>query len=49
MTVLQLISHTPGPTWVDGVSFREQPGVEHHLATMRGWVHRRTPPSLPPM
>ena len=38
MTVLQLISHTPGPAWVDGVSFREQPGVEHHLATMRGWL-----------
>ena len=38
VTVLQLISHTPGPAWVDGVSFREQPGVEHHLATMRGWL-----------
>jgi uncharacterized protein YciI len=38
MTVLQLISHSPGPAWVAGTSFREQPGVEHHLATMHGWL-----------
>ena len=38
MTELQVISHTPGPAWVEGLSFREQPGVEHHLATMRSWL-----------
>ncbi len=38
MTVLQLIAHSPGPAWVSGASFREQPGVDHHLATMKGWL-----------
>jgi|tagenome__1003787_1003787.scaffolds.fasta_scaffold20457562_3 uncharacterized protein YciI len=38
MTVLQLIEHSPGPHWVAGLDLREQPGVEHHLATMRGWL-----------
>lgn len=38
MTVLQLIEHTPGPRWEVGVGFGDQPGVEHHLATMRGWL-----------
>jgi uncharacterized protein YciI len=38
MTVLQLVAHSPGPAWVSGVPFREQPGVEHHLATMKGWL-----------
>jgi len=38
VTSLQVIAHSPGPAWVPGVSFREQPGVEHHLASMRGWL-----------
>ncbi len=38
VTVLQLIAHSPGPAWVSGVPFREQPGVDHHLATMKGWL-----------
>jgi uncharacterized protein YciI len=35
---LQVVSHRPGPAWLAGVPFREQPGVEHHLGTMRGWL-----------
>lgn len=38
MTEFQLIEHTPGPRWAAGVGFRDQQGVEHHLATMRGWL-----------
>ena len=38
MRGLQVVTHRPGPAWVPGVSFREQPGVEDHLATMRGWL-----------
>ena len=38
MTGLQVIAHTPGPGWVPGVAFREQPGVADHVATMRGWL-----------
>ena len=38
MRALQVVAHTPGPAWVPGVSFRDQPGVEHHLGTMRGWL-----------
>jgi uncharacterized protein YciI len=38
MTQLQLIAHTPGPRWVAGVSLGEQEGVEHHLATLSGWL-----------
>lgn len=33
-----MIAHLPGAAWVPGVPFREQPGVELHLGTMRGWL-----------
>lgn len=38
MTALQVIAHRPGPAWREGVGFRDQPGVEVHLATMRSWL-----------
>ena len=27
--------HRPGPAWQDGVGYREQPGIERHVAYMR--------------
>lgn len=38
MTTLQVVVHEPGPAWQPGIAFREQRGVEHHIATMRGWL-----------
>ena len=38
MTDLQVIAHTPGPAWLPGVAFRDQPGVANHLATMKQWL-----------
>jgi uncharacterized protein YciI len=38
MTALQVVAHAPGPAWLAGVGFREQPGVEEHLATMKTWL-----------
>ena len=32
---LFVIEHSPGPTWVDGIGFREQPGIGSHLEFMR--------------
>jgi uncharacterized protein YciI len=34
----QVIEHRPGSAWVHGVPFREQPGVEHHFATVKSWL-----------
>lgn len=31
-----VIIHSPGPAWVPGVPFREQPNVELHATFMRG-------------
>jgi len=33
--VRYLIVHLPGPLWRAGVSFREQPGVQEHVAHYR--------------
>ena len=33
-----IIVHTPGPKWVSGLDFREQPGVEDHVKHYRA-VH----------
>ena len=30
-----VVFHKPGPTWVEGVDFREQPGVGKHVAHYR--------------
>ena len=38
MTDLQVVAHTPGPAWLPGVGFRDQPGVADHLATMKTWL-----------
>jgi uncharacterized protein YciI len=38
MSGLQVVTHTPGPAWLPGVDFREQPGVGDHLATMKQWL-----------
>ncbi|MDT7571523.1 MAG: uncharacterized protein QOE05_1697 [Actinomycetota bacterium] len=38
MTSLQVIEHVPGPAWLSGVGFRDQPGVADHRATMKGWL-----------
>jgi uncharacterized protein YciI len=32
---LFVIEHSPGRTWLHGVGFREQPGVDVHMAFMR--------------
>jgi uncharacterized protein YciI len=34
----QVVEHKPGSQWVEGVPFREQPGVELHFATMKSWL-----------
>jgi uncharacterized protein YciI len=34
----QVVEHKPGHQWVQGVAFREQPGVERHFATMKTWL-----------
>lgn len=31
-TVRYVVFHSPGPAWVPGVDFREQPGVAEHVA-----------------
>lgn len=33
--VYHVFFHSPGPQWKSGVSFREQPGIEEHVAYMR--------------
>ena len=38
MTALQVVAHTPGPAWLPGTTFRDQPGVDEHLATMKRWL-----------
>jgi len=35
-TTYYVMLHSPGPRWAEGVSFREQPGVEIHIAFVRG-------------
>lgn len=35
-----VVFHRPGPAWRSGVAFREQPGVELHVAHMRA-MHER--------
>jgi uncharacterized protein YciI len=30
--------HTPGPAWVDGIDFREQPGVIDHVKYMASFL-----------
>jgi uncharacterized protein len=37
---LFVIEHSPGRAWLDGVGFREQPGVDVHMAFMRS-LHDR--------
>jgi uncharacterized protein len=37
---LFVIEHAPGPTWEDGTTFREQPGIEDHFAFMSS-LHER--------
>lgn len=37
---LFVIEHSPGRTWLDGVGFREQPGVSVHMAFMHA-LHDR--------
>jgi uncharacterized protein YciI len=37
---LFVIEHLPGRAWLDGVGFREQPGVDVHMAFMRS-LHDR--------
>ena len=37
-TAYQIVEHRPGSTWVQGVPFREQPGVHMHFATMKSWL-----------
>jgi uncharacterized protein YciI len=34
----QIVEHKPGPQWLLGVPFREQPGVDAHFATMKSWL-----------
>lgn len=31
-SIRYIVIHTPGPAWQYGVDFREQPGVEDHVA-----------------
>lgn len=31
MNLKQVVLHSPGPAWKDGVDFREQPGVMGHV------------------
>lgn len=34
----QVIAHLPGPEWLAGVPFPEQPGVHLHMANMKSWL-----------
>jgi uncharacterized protein YciI len=34
----QVIAHLPGPKWVNGTPFREQPDVHLHMETMKTWL-----------
>lgn len=38
--VYHVFFHSPGPQWKPGVSFREQPGIEEHVAYMHGLLER---------
>ena len=31
-SIRYVVFHTPGPSWQHGVDFREQPGVQEHVA-----------------
>ena len=37
---LFVIEHLPGRAWLDGVGFREQPGVDVHMTFMRSLYDR---------
>lgn len=37
---LSVLRHRPGRAWKEGVPFREQPGVEHHVEYMRSLDQR---------
>jgi uncharacterized protein YciI len=37
-SAFQIVEHRPGPQWLPGVPFREQPNVEQHFATMKSWL-----------
>jgi uncharacterized protein YciI len=37
---LFVIEHSPGPAWVNGVPYREQPGIDTHLRFMQS-LHAR--------
>jgi uncharacterized protein YciI len=38
MSQMQVVTHAPGPAWVQGTSFQDQPGIGDHLTTLQGWV-----------
>ena len=35
-----MIEHLPGRAWLDGVGFRQQPGVDVHMTFMRSLYDR---------
>jgi uncharacterized protein YciI len=39
--ILYVLRHEPGPEWVDGVDFREQPGVEAHVGYLRSLLEQQ--------
>jgi uncharacterized protein len=36
--IYYVLFHTPGPSWVDGVNFQEQPGVRAHVEYMASFL-----------
>lgn len=36
--IYYVLLHTPGPKWVEGTDFREQPGVMDHVQYMAGFM-----------
>ena len=39
--VYYVLMHSPGDNWVQGVSFREQPGVMEHVQYMASFIEGR--------
>jgi uncharacterized protein YciI len=40
-TIYQVLFHSPGPKWVDSLSFQEQPGVMEHVNYMAGFLQSK--------
>jgi len=36
--IYYVLFHTPGPTWKDGIDFRQQPGVVDHVNYMASFM-----------